>query len=509
MSRYLPPARRALAILSATALVSFGTLSASAPAQAAVTDPGLVVKLNSVLRDSRVTRARSAAIVLDAQSGSILYSRYGDRATMPASNTKIVTALAAMDTLGSGYRFKTEVIRRGALTNGLVNGRLYLKGYGDPTTRQSDYAALARQVYRAGVRRIKTDLIVDATYFDADRYNATWKTSYAASYYAAEVSGLTVAAERRPRPRYGLPPLQPRRPWPAGQDQLLPGRRRPVHHGDQQHHHLGSRHRIHASRPVAATVRTPSRVSGRVAVGRSTAQRLITVHRPELYAGAVFRAELARLNITVGGTVRALPTPATKRTVVARDTSMPLSQLIVPFMKYSNNGHAEALTKAMGAKRGSGSWAAGLASTRDYLVQARAWNTEIRLADGSGLTRANRLTPRALARALVHAQSKTWFPAFRHSLPVAGNRTRSIGGTLRNRMNGTSAADNARAKTGTLTGVTALSGYVRGKGGRLYAFSMLSEHGGNSPRPVENALVVALANHRPYAHPLVARCTLT
>ncbi len=496
MSRYLPPARRALAILSATALVSFGTLSASAPAQAAVTDPGLVVKLNSVLRDSRVTRARSAAIVLDAQSGSILYSRYGDRATMPASNTKIVTALAAMDTLGSGYRFKTEVIRRGALTNGLVNGRLYLKGYGDPTTRQSDYAALARQVYRAGVRRIKTDLIVDATYFDADRYNATWKTSYAASYYAAEVSGLTVAANADLDPgtvylRYS-PGARGQRakisfsPAAAGRYITVTNNTTTSARGSGS---TLSARRSHGSNTIT--------VSGRVAVGRSTAQRLITVHRPELYAGAVFRAELARLNITVGGTVRALPTPATKRTVVARDTSMPLSQLIVPFMKYSNNGHAEALTKAMGAKRGSGSWAAGLTSTRDYLVQARAWNTEIRLADGSGLTRANRLTPRALARALVHAQSKTWFPAFRYSLPVAGNRTRSIGGTLRNRMNGTSAANNARAKTGTLTGVTALSGYVRGKGGRLYAFSMLSEHGGNSPRPVENALVVALANHRP------------
>jgi D-alanyl-D-alanine carboxypeptidase/D-alanyl-D-alanine-endopeptidase (penicillin-binding protein 4) len=77
---------------------------------------------------------------------------------------------------------------------------------------------------------------------------------------------------------------------------------------------------------------------------------------------------------------------------------------------------------------------------------------------------------------------------------VAGNRERMVGGTLRNRMNGTRAANNARAKTGTLTGVTALSGYVRGRGGRLYAFSMLSEHNGNSPRPVENTFVTALAN---------------
>jgi D-alanyl-D-alanine carboxypeptidase/D-alanyl-D-alanine-endopeptidase (penicillin-binding protein 4) len=71
-----------------------------------------------------------------------------------------------------------------------------------------------------------------------------------------------------------------------------------------------------------------------------------------------------------------------------------------------------------------------------------------------------------------------------------------VGGTLRRRMNGTRAANNAWAKTGTLTGVTALSGYVRGRDGRLYAFSMLSQYSGSSPRPVEDKLVVALAGWR-------------
>ena len=70
------------------------------------------------------------------------------------------------------------------------------------------------------------------------------------------------------------------------------------------------------------------------------------------------------------------------------------------------------------------------------------------------------------------------------------------GGTLRNRMVGTRAANNAHAKTGTLTGVTALSGYVRGADGRRYVFSMLSQHGGTSPRPVENTLVQTLAGWR-------------
>ncbi len=85
------------------------------------------------------------------------------------------------------------MIRRNSIRAGVLDGRLYLKGYGDPTTRRADYQALAKAVYRAGIRRVAGELVVDGSYFDGTRYNSTWSTSYAASYYAAEVSGLTVA----------------------------------------------------------------------------------------------------------------------------------------------------------------------------------------------------------------------------------------------------------------------------------------------------------------------------
>ena len=72
---------------------------------------------------------------------------------MPASNTKILTAVAAMHVLGPDYRFSTDVVRRGSVTEGVLHGSLYLVGHGDPTTRQSDYAALAKQVRAAGITR--------------------------------------------------------------------------------------------------------------------------------------------------------------------------------------------------------------------------------------------------------------------------------------------------------------------------------------------------------------------
>jgi D-alanyl-D-alanine carboxypeptidase/D-alanyl-D-alanine-endopeptidase (penicillin-binding protein 4) len=147
-------------------------------------------------------------------------------------------------------------------------------------------------------------------------------------------------------------------------------------------------------------------------------------------------------------------------------------------------------------KSGSGTWTSGLAVTTGYLRRIGVPMAGVSLTDGSGLTRRNRITGRAMGRLLVQARKEPWFDSFYAALPVAGNRERMVGGTLRNRMNGTSAANNARGKTGTLTGVTALSGYVTGANGRKYVFVMLSNYTRSTPRPVENTFVVALANWR-------------
>jgi serine-type D-Ala-D-Ala carboxypeptidase/endopeptidase (penicillin-binding protein 4) len=134
--------------------------------------------------------------------------------------------------------------------------------------------------------------------------------------------------------------------------------------------------------------------------------------------------------------------------------------------------------------------------TTCYLRRIGVPMAGVSLTVGSGLTRRNRITGRAMARLLHKARKEPWFTTSYASFPVAGNRERMVGGTLRNRMNGTRAANNARGKTGTLTGVTALSGYVKGANGRKYVFSMLSNYAGSSPRPVENTFVVTLAGWR-------------
>lgn len=488
-------ARLLLACITATA-VAVGPLTAPELAVASPKDPALAKKLSSVLRDSRVQRARTGTIVLDARDGTELYTRYAARSTTPASNTKILTAVAALDTLGPNYRFKTTVISRAAVQGGVIKGRLYLKGYGDPTTRQSDFASLARQVRAKGVRRVTGSLAVDASHFDSQRYNPNWSTAYHTAYYAGQISALTVAPNadfdsgtiliayrpgaRGKRAKISVYPAAAAKYVRIVNRTTTPAR--------------GSYRSFSATRRYGSNTIT---VSGRVPVGSAGGGRLITVHRPELLAAKVFRAELAKVGVTVAGPTKAVTTPASGRRTLATDYSMRLSALLVPFMKYSNNMHAEHLTKAMGARGpGAGSWSRGLAYTRASMRKFGAPMGGVVLVDGSGLTRRNKVTARAMARVLFRVQRESWFGAFYNSLPIAGVANRVKGGTLRYRMNGTRADGNARAKTGTLTGVTALSGYVRGRDGRRYVFSMISEHSGASPRPVENTFVVALANWR-------------
>lgn len=485
-------ARASLIMIVLGGLALAGPTGPTTPAFAASTDPALAAKLGTVMSDSRVKQARTAAAVYDTTLGAEVYGYHATRATTPASNTKIVTAVAAMHVLGPTYRFKTEAIRRGSVSKGVVQGRLYLKGYGDPTSRVSDYASLARQIKAAGITRFTGRMVVDGSYFDAQRYNPNWSRGYASAYYAAPISALTVA----PNADYDSGTIyvsyKPGEKGEKANITVTPAAAGKVVRIVNTSSSGGKSSTIRIHRTYGTNTIT---VSGHVPTGRRTSSVQITVDKPELYAGAVLRSELAKVGVTVAGRTIIATTPATGRHVIGKDTSMRLSSMLKPFLKYSNNMHAEALTKAMSRKTGgAGTWSDGLAETKAYLTGLGTPMAGVVLVDGSGLSRATKLTPRAVTHVLVAVRSESWFGSFYAALPVAGNTKRSIGGTLRHRMNNTRAADNAHAKTGSLTGVTGLSGYVTGRNGHLYAFSMLSQYSRRSPRPVENTLVVTLAN---------------
>src|SRR5262249_46899675 len=164
----------------------------------------------------------------------------------------------------------------------------------------------------------------------------------------------------------------------------------------------------------------------------------MAVWEPTGYAAALFRDALHRHGVRVAGATSRGATPAGATEYAARE-SMPLRDLLTPFLKLSNNMHAEILTKTMGrATAGKGSWDAGQAAIAAVLPTLGV-SGRLSLVDGSGLSRMDQIAPDQLATLLRGAATRPWFADWFAALPVAGVADRMVGGTLRSRMRGTPA----------------------------------------------------------------------
>lgn len=456
-------------------------------------DSGLPEALDSILADARMSGGQMSVVVAEADSGDVLYQRTSGNRLMPASNTKLLTSTAATAVLGPDYRFTTDVLSKGAQHGDVLQGDLYLRGSGDPTLLAKDYDQLAAQLADAGIKRVTGRLVADDTRFDDQRLGRSWAADDEASYYSAQISALAVA---------------PDTDYDTGTviTTIAPGAA------------VGDRAKVTVTPPtdyvhvkVTATTApadddggiTVDRahgtnditISGSVPVGSDPTEEWVTVWGPTGYAAAVFRDALAAHGIRVlGPTSLGKPTPDGARPLATHD-SMPLKDLLVPFMKLSNNMHAEILTKAMGVKTaGEGSWSAGLAAIQQYLKGLGIDTAQLRQVDGSGLSRMDHVPADVFAQLLVKVRNEPWYDDWYNGLPVACATDRFVGGTLRSRMCNTPAALNAHAKTGTLTGASSLSGYVTDAGGRDLVFSiLLNNYLVSSVTSIQDAIVVTLA----------------
>ncbi|MEU2611269.1 D-alanyl-D-alanine carboxypeptidase/D-alanyl-D-alanine-endopeptidase [Micromonospora sp. NPDC007271] len=480
-----------LALVAAAATAGAPTAVAESPTPAQIR---LNATIDAILADSRLAGAQAGVVVVDTTTGETRYDRNGDRRLIPASNTKLLTSTAAMELLGPGHRFTTDVAGDGVRRGGLLSGNLYLRGGGDPTVLAEDYDRLAAQVAAEGVRVVTGNLVADDTRYDRTRLGPDWTWDDESYYYAAQVSALTVAPDTdydagtvivhaAPAATAGAAPavtMTPPNGWLH-----IDNRAETVASGET----TISFEREHGSNTIVVT--------GQIAVGEDATSEWMTVWEPTGYAADIFRAALRRHGVRVlGRTVLGQATPADAK-VVARHDSMPLAELMVPFLKLSNNGHAEVLTKELGrVLSGSGTWSAGLAAISNYVGDSGVDTGTLRQRDGSGLSRRNMVPPAQFVSLLVAARAEPWFDTWFTALPVAGNAERFVGGTLRSRMRGTPAANNVHAKTGSLTGASSLSGYVTDADGHLLAFSIvLNNYLTSSVKGLEDQIAIALASY--------------
>jgi serine-type D-Ala-D-Ala carboxypeptidase/endopeptidase (penicillin-binding protein 4) len=406
-------------------------------------------------------------------TGRVLYALNARKLMMPASNMKILTLAAAAETLGWDYRFRTTLESAAPVENGALKGDLVVRGTGDPTINSRDNRASAvfdrwaADLKAAGITRIDGNVVGDAGAFDGRRLGQGWSWDYLQYGYAAPIGALEfnediATLSIRPGPAPGDPAAL----------ELTPATG------------LGLVHRVVTGAPGSPTTidveRQPDShflvVTGSIAADAAPASRDVAVANPTLYFAHSLLLGLIARGIEVHGLPKELeastllaPLP---RRVLVESQSPPLREIAATMMKVSQNLYAETLLKAIGAAKsgGAGSAEAGVAAARDVFT---AWSippgTWVQV-DGSGLSRYDFVTADTLVTILERLyRDPRHKDAFVATLPIAGKD-----GTIEKRLTDTRAAGNAAAKTGSISNVRALSGYVRTRDGETLVFSILA-----------------------------------
>jgi D-alanyl-D-alanine carboxypeptidase/D-alanyl-D-alanine-endopeptidase (penicillin-binding protein 4) len=435
-------------------------------------------------------------LIVDAQTGETLFEKNADSYFVPASNMKLFTTALALAKLGPDYKFHTTLETRGAISpEGTLSGDVILVGRGDPnlSNRKFPYelkeefdgppekalAELADALAARGVKEISGDVIGDDSYFPRERYPNGWEIDDMVWEYGAAISAIvvddnTVAVILTPGEKTGDPvqttvtPLTP--------DFTL-------------------QNDVTTSAPDVKPDLTLTREPGAnlVAVrgtlpARSTPRKLVlAIEEPAQHAASLLAGLLAERGIKVDGKIRAVHTPetdTTPRTVLAEHVSVPLGDSVKLVNKISQNLHTEMLLRT--AARQNGLWSTPddmLKTPQDFYAVVGIAPDDVIQTDGSGLSRHDLVTPRAIVTLLKYAQAQTWFAPYYASLPVAG-----IDGSLQDRMKNTLAAGRIHAKTGSVEHVRTLSGFAETPGGRRLIFSFLSNNQGGKNHEAADAL---------------------
>jgi D-alanyl-D-alanine carboxypeptidase/D-alanyl-D-alanine-endopeptidase (penicillin-binding protein 4) len=432
--RAAPPPSEAVAIPPPPPLAPATSEPTTTPARR------LVTRLDQLQRFPQTRPDGTVGLAVMDSAGRQLAGRNADRPMLPASTMKLVTAAAALRLLGPGYRFVTRVYATAEVdADGVVDGDLVIVGGGDPVLATPTFmrdvnnarpatplADLATRVARAGLTRVTGRVIGDPSVLADEPLADGWRPRYLTTLDASRSSGLTVDAGVRLFKRSGV---------------------------------------LHAEAAKDPAVRTAGQLH-------------------ELLDARGVRIEHAPAS-------RRGPRPAGVE--IARVSSPPLSTLLTHALQTSDNHLADGIFRMLGAATGDPTWAGSARATQHALAdiagagppaggnpsktaspsepaggdpRARA---SIRLADGSGLSRRDRLTANATVR-LLHTMANG--PLRSEWLRIQATAGES--GTMRLRLVGTQAKGRVHAKTGTLQDVRALAGTVPGSGGRDYHFAVFA-----------------------------------
>lgn len=479
--------RHAIRLAYASTLTSHHkTIKPAAASPSSINSLQLANELNSIV-NSEKDGAAIAVYVKSMKYGDALYARNIHKSFTPASTLKILTAEAALIFLGPEYRFSTQLLTDAKeIKNGVLQGNLYVVLSGDPSLAYFDLVELLINLRNQQIHAIAGNVYIDNTAYDQSFYGPGWEWKDKNYCYAAPISASIInhncltfkVAPSKVSGQVAQVVTSPKYFYPTIRNSVI----------------------TKASRAHACSVHLSSipgsviSIDGCMAQGGSWGVSTVVTDVPE-YNRALFKNLLKRLNVTVYGMVTFGSAPE-NLPLVAQHASKPLRLLINEMLKKSDNVIAGALFKKLGQlySHQPGSWENGsLAVTQILSKHAGVSIAGMRILDGSGLSPDNLATPSQMMQVLDFAYHN--YPTsyeFISALPIAG-----VDGTLKHRM--WNIARRVRAKTGTISGVVSLAGYIISADKEPLAFVIMingNKGMGWSYKALEDRIATALARYK-------------
>ena len=457
-------------------------VAAQTPAVAGDICPGeLGAQVDAIANRPEFSRSRWGILIQPLSSTATLYSRDSQKYFIPASNVKLLTTAAALQKLGADFRIKTSVYSG-------ENGDLYIAGRGDPSITETQLKSLAQQLKQRGISGVNR-LIGDDSYFQGNAVNPNWEWEDAQAGYGAPINSLIFnqnAIELLLSPQAIGQPLKVTFAEPKLTNQWqIQNNSVTVAQNESEF--------IAVSRDFD---RSAIRVSGQLKVGAASESAYVAVVNPANNFVQQFQQVLAAEGIPVKQTLVASTYSNFNRELAAVE-SPALAELVKETNRESNNLYAEVLLRLLGKVTAQmpvpqeDTSQIGLKELKTALTQLGVNPNSYKLADGSGLSRHNLISPEALVQTLRLMANSPAASIYRASLPVAGES-----GTLKNRINTTPNRVILQAKTGTLSGVSALSGYIEVPNYESLVFSIIVNQSDQSAAKVRSATdeIVLLLN---------------
>ncbi|MDI6803711.1 MAG: D-alanyl-D-alanine carboxypeptidase/D-alanyl-D-alanine-endopeptidase [Bacteroidota bacterium] len=418
--------------------------------------------IDSLLNNKLLDAAFVGIKVVNLTKNETIYEKNPNKLFRPASNMKLITTGAAIELMSADFYFKTELITDGEIVDSILNGNLYLKGYGDPLLQTGDLDSLLNYLFTKKIKRIKGNLIGDVSFFDDNYWGKGWMWDDEPEPFAAFITPLTINGN-------------------SVKIFVTPGAKigetvKVTIEPETEYVHIINSAITSAINDTAieklSVIRNRKErnniitVSGYIPLDSKGKEFAVSVWKPELFTLQLLRKKLEQSNIKIEGTVL-IDTISRGKPVAAIDR--PIDSVLSEINKNSNNMASENLLKTLSAEilKTRGNSEASISLVNKFLSSIEIDTNKIVIADGSGVSRYNLLSSNAVVKLLSYYHRNQKYNRFYSTLSIAG-----VDGTLKNRFQTGNVKNNFRGKTGTHSDALSLSGYLRNSNNDTLAFSI-------------------------------------